>query len=223
MNRRKFLSNCTAITLWPGIRGMWCRAPRLGLGGAPHAVFDESVVGQPVNLARYAEVKSWLSPEATPQLQAAWRGMHATPLKLANLLWKDNEFDLGVEWPEFRTVNKVVIRYAERDKAPRPGRQFLEYWSGHSALQGSWRGLEYWLDRPADVQIDNSTWTYTFLNPFRLEPVGMRTCKIHLRLQDQKHVEIESFEVYGPSNCKSGAFYVEWGHLESERLYDGSL
>jgi hypothetical protein len=205
---------------------MWCQAPRSDLAGTPlpPSELDESVVGQPVDLARYAEAKSWLSPEATPLLQAAWQGMQATPLKLANLPWKDNEFDLGVEWPEFRTVNKVVIRYAGRDKAPRPERQFLEYWSGLSALQGSWRALEYWLDRAADVQIDKSTWTYTFVPPwltFRMGP--MRTCKIRLRLQEQKHVEIQSFDVYGPSKWKSGTVYIEWGHLEGERVYDGSL
>ena len=223
MNRRKFLSNCTAITLWSGAR-LWCHAPPMDVADAPLAVLDESVVGQPVDLARYAEAKSWLSPEAAPHLQAAWQGMPVTPLKLATLPWKDNEFDVGVEWPEFRTIDKVVIRFAGEDKAPRPERQFLEYWSGLSALQGSWRALEYWLDRAADVQIDKSTWTYTFVPPylpFRMGPI--RTCKTRLRLQDQKHVEIKSFEVYGPSKWKSGAVYVEWGHLEGERLYDGSL
>ena len=144
-------------------------------------------------------MQSWLEPEVTPQLQAAWRERPVKALKLVGLPWKGNEFDLGVEWPEYRTIEKVVIRYSARDKSPRPERQFLEYWSGLSTLQGSWRALEYWLDRAAEMQIDDLTWTYTFVPPwltFQLRP--MRTCKVRLRLQNSKQVEIESFEVYGP-------------------------
>jgi len=65
------------------------------------------------------------------------------------------------------------------------------------------------------LEIDGTTWTFAF--PER------RTCKLRLRLQDQKQVEIERFEIYGPSNWKSGDVRIEWGHTDEERTYDGSL
>jgi hypothetical protein len=65
------------------------------------------------------------------------------------------------------------------------------------------------------LRVEGRTWTFTF--PQR------RTCKLRLRFQDQKQVDIEGFEVYGPSKWKAGEAYIEWGHTEQERSYDGSL
>lgn len=52
------------------------------------------------------------------------------------------EFDLGVEWAEFRTVNTLAVRFAAEDKAPRRGNLLIDYWEGITSRQGQWRTLE---------------------------------------------------------------------------------
>jgi hypothetical protein len=163
----------------------------------------------------FGEMQSWLSPEATPLLQRQISQIAAGPVKLAELTWKDSELDIGVEWPEFRTVNQLVIRFSSVDSSPRRGRQFVEFWDGITTRQGRWRTLEDDTILGIPLEIDGRTWTFTF--PQR------RTCKLRLCFQDQKQVEIEAFEVYGPSKWKAGEAYIEWGHTPQERSYDGSL
>ena len=222
MNRRRFLSN-TATSLLVGGRAWW-PVPSLGLEPAPLTELDESVVGKPVDLGRYGEWKSWLSPEASAQLRE-WRTKKSgTNLKSAELPRKAGEFDLGVEWGEYRAIHEVVIRYAAEAKAPRPDRQALEYWNGKTPLQGSWVPLEYWLDQPAIMSIEQSTWTYNFVSPwliFKLEPI--RTCKIRIRFQEPRNIEITDFAIHGPALWRSGEIYVEWGHAGPERPHDGHL
>jgi len=163
----------------------------------------------------FGEMQSWLSPEATPLLQKQVSQTAAGPVKLAELPWKDSKLDIGVEWPEFRTVNQMVIRFSSVDSSPRRGRQFVEFWDGITTRQGRWRTLEDDTILGIPLEIDGRTWTFTF--PQR------RTCKLRLCFQGQKQVEIEGFEVYGPSKWKAGEAYIEWGHTPQERSYDGSL
>lgn len=213
MNRRKFLNDCIATTgaLWQ--EKCLCGESDSALVPSPN--FNDSLEGSPCNLALFGELQSWLSPEATPLLKKRMAAFAAGALKLQEFPWKDSEFDLGVEWPEFRTVDRVVIQFTREDRSPERGKQFVEFWNGLTSRQGNWRTLEDGTLLGVPLQIDGRTWTFNF--PKR------RTCKVRLRLQDQKQVEIESFQVFGPSRWKSGEVYIEWGHLDQERSYDGSL
>lgn len=214
MNRRDFLYSCAAVGL---LESKWSRGA-FGVGDPIQNLrtgFDETLVGKPCNLAMFGEMQSWLSPEATPLLQKQVSQTAAGPVKLAELPWEDSELDIGVEWPEFRTVNQMVIRYSSVDSSPCRGRQFVEFWDGITTRQGRWRTLEDDTILGIPLEIEGRTWTFTF--PQR------RTCKLRLCFQDQKQVEIDGFEVYGPSKWKAGEAYIEWGHTEQERSYDGSL
>jgi hypothetical protein len=119
-------------------------------------------------------------------------------LRLAEMPWRNSQFDLGVEWPEFRTVDQVVIRFARVDRFPQRGTLFVEFWDGLTARQGTWRTLEDDTILGIPVEIEGPTWTFRF--PPR------RTCKVRLRLQEQKQIEIDGFEVYGPSKWKAARF-----------------
>jgi len=215
MNRRKFLYSCaTTVALW---QEKWMRGESGVISSfeSLHTDLNEATVGNPCNLALFGEMQSWLSPEATPLLQKQMAEMAAGALRLAELPWKDSEFDIGVEWPEFRTVDQVVIRFTREDRSPQRGKQFVEFWDGLTPRQGNWRTLEDNTILGIPLQIDGPTWTFNL--PKR------RTCKVRLRLQGPKQIEIESFQVFGPSKWKSGEVCIEWGHLEQEKSYDGSL
>jgi hypothetical protein len=179
------------------------------------ADLEKWMVGTAANLALFGEIQSWLSPEATPRLSARAGHEASAALRLAEMSWKNSEFDVGVEWPEFRSVDRVVIRFADAKSSPNRGRQFVEFWDGLTSRQGTWRTLEDNTLLGVPLEIEGSTWTFRFSL--------RRTCKVRLRLQEQKQVEIASFEVYGPSKWKSGAVHIEWGHLQKEQTYDGSL
>jgi hypothetical protein len=213
VNRRRFVLNCgAAVALkYPLLRG-WTSGSaspeeqRLG--------FDESVVGQPVNVALFGDLNSWINPDAAPHLREVFAGFR-NPLRLADMPWTGAEFDVGVEWPEFRTIDKVVVQYAGANKAPKPGTQYLEYWVGITPRQGEWKAFEDDTVLGLPLETDGKTWTFAFSS--------RRTCKVRLRFQGQKQVEIESLGVYGPSKWKTGEVYIEWGHLSGEKSYDGTL
>jgi hypothetical protein len=179
------------------------------------ADLNESSAGKPSDLARFGEMQSWLNPEATPLLQERMAQKEDASWRLAEMPGRNSQFDLGVEWPEFRTVDQVVIRFAGVDRSPKRGTLFVEFWDGLTTRQGTWRTLEDDTILGIPLEIEGATWTFRF--PQR------RTCKVRLRLQDQKQIEVESFEVYGPSKWKSGEVYIEWGHLPTEQSYNGSL
>jgi len=137
MDRRNFIVKSAAAVVM-GTEGIWARSTDAAPLQAPIPGVDESLDGKPANLARFGEFQSWINPEATPALQRQFaRGQSTeTPLRMAALPGKGPESDIGVEWPEFRTVNKVVVRFAAQEKAPRKGALFLEFWDGATALQG---------------------------------------------------------------------------------------
>ena len=219
MRRREFMAGFGSAALLCG-KQVFAHPLRSIASDAEPSSLDTSVVGQPADLARFGELKSWLSPEASPLIQKGLglRAATGNVLRLAEMPWKASQFDVGVEWPEFRTVHKVVIRFLGEDKAPKAGKQFLEYWVGPSVRQGGWRPLETLendeiLGTP--LRIDGRTWAFPFSS--------RRTCKLRLRLQDEKQVEIESFEVYGSSRWGVGDITIEWGHWDGDKSYDGSL
>jgi len=214
MNRRNFLSNCAAATALSGSKLWWGGT---AFAGDQNVRPDGSMVGKPVDLATCGELQSWMSPEATPSLEShsIAGGPGGVILNLAPMPWKQSEFDVGVEWPEFRTIEKVVIRYAAEDKTPSPGKQFLEYWKGITSRQGSWEAVQESGVEGAHLEKVGRTWTFLF-SP-------RRTCKVRLRFQDQKQVAIEKFAVYGQSIWRSGEIQIEWGHRGPETSYDGKL
>ncbi len=215
MRRRGFLLTCTQAALLNGTRG-WA-ITGIGNGLADQLATGRALEGQPVNLASFGELQSWISPDISPRLPKVLTeiGEKHDALKLAEMPWRDSEFDVGVEWPEFRTMDKVVVRFSGEERVPARGRAYLEYWSGLTTRQGQWKAFEDDSLLGIPLQADSRTWIYPFSS--------RRTCKFRLRLQDQKHVEIQNLEVYGPSKWKSGEVYVEWGHLGPARAYDGYL
>lgn len=214
MNRRDFLGGCATVAL---LEQRWSKEA-FSLGNAPRTLgggLDETLVGKPSNLALFGEIQSWLSPEATPALVKHIPPSEAGPLRLADVPWKDSEFDLGVEWAEFRTVNTLAVRFAAEDKAPRRGNLLIDYWEGITSRQGQWRTLEENTILGIPLEISGRTRTYVF--PQR------RTCRLRVRFQDAQQVEIESLEILGPSKWKVGEVAIEWGYLETDKAYDGSL
>jgi hypothetical protein len=194
---------------------------------AARAPSGESLAGQRANLAGFGELKSWINPELTPLLprEVVLGRSTSKVLRLSHLAWKGSEFDVGVEWPEFRTVEKVVIRFAGEGKAPRRGRAFLEYWNGPSVLQGAWAAMEDEQILGQAQEIDGSTWSFAFSNRENRSWIAAfrRTSRLRLRLQEEPYVEIAGFEIYGPSEWRSGEVHIAWGYGEGERSYDGSI
>jgi len=216
VNRRHFLSYSATAAVLSGSNLLWGHSA-FSRGLPENVTPDGSMAGKPVNLAAYGELQSWLNPEATPTLEAhsITRGTSGTILNLATMPWKQSEFDVGVEWPEFRTVERVVVQYESEDKIPSPGKQFLEYWSGITGRQGAWEAVQESAIEGAHLEKDGRAWTFLF-SP-------RRTCKVRLRFQDQKQVAIEKFTVYGQSVWKRGEIQIEWGHRGPETSYDGKL
>jgi len=218
MNRRHFLYGCTSAAL---ANNHWSLTA-FGLGGSQAGKpgnLDESLAGQPVNLALFGELQSWLNPSQVRLLQDHPGQNSSGPLRLTDILSKDSEFDLGVAWPEFRTIHRLVVRFAAKDKCPQRGRQFVEFWDGISPLQGRWKLLEeetnLGIPQGISLEVDGRIWTFNFSD--------QRTCKIRLRLQNERQVEVESFEVYGPSKWKVGEVRIELGRLKQQKSYDGSF
>lgn len=226
MKRRNFILGSGCL-VWGGGGRILAGAGLLPFSQPTRTPSGESLAGERANLAGFGELKSWINPELTPLLprEIVLGRSPARVLRLSDLTWKGSEFDVGVEWPEFRTIEKVVIRFAGEGKAPRRGKAFLEYWNGPSVSQGTWEVMEDEQILGQDQEIDGSTWTFAFssreshgwIDAFR------QTCKLRLRLHEEPHTEIAGFEIYGPSKWRSGEVRIEWGYGEGERSYDGSI
>ncbi len=220
MNRRNFIVNsATAVVV--RTKGLWARSTNASpLQGLTPGV-DESLDGKPVNLARFGEFQSWINPEATPALQQGFSRDQSTDtsLRIAALPGKGPESDIGVEWPEFRTINKVVVRFPAQEKAPAKGTLFLESWDGATALQGRWQEIDVMIWgfplQGLSSEVNGTTWVFPF--------AARKTCRVRLRFQNSKQVEIENFKVYGPSNWRAGEVHIEWGYAVDKNLYDGRL
>jgi hypothetical protein len=173
-------------------------------------------VGQPVNLVPYGEMQSWLNPAMTPALHQ-WLAGKQRVLKLSEVPWKGNDLDVGVEWPEHRALNKIVVRFSrepvDRDKL------YLERWEGLTALQGEWKPVQ----GGPEENWQGSIWMIKFPSDEEFPQQYFRSCRIRLRVRDQKQAAIESLEAYGPSTWKSGEVRVEWGYRIAEKAYDGRL
>jgi hypothetical protein len=215
VDRRMFLASCVpaAFSFLPN-RG-WCQSPKPVYSTARHTALDASAVGRQVNLAAYGEAKSWLGSETLVSSRDWLDDDPRTALKIADLPSNSSQIDIGVEWPEFRTVEQVAIRYSGEQAAPRRGRQILEFWSGLTSRQGEWKVMEEGAATGNYLQVDGRNWIYTF--PAR------RTCKIRLRLQDEKNVEVEQFSIFGPSKWKLGEVVIEFGHSGAEKSFDGAI
>ena len=191
MNRRQFLvaSSCAPLL-------------RFQLSAAPNDQL--SWLGKPqeahvVNLAACGRLKSWIRPATAFENQA-------DTLTLTSGSGNEAQADVGVEWPEFRTLHEAVVRFA--GDPPQPGSLFLEYWDGLTALQGSWKPFEAGLINGNVLAADGPAWTFHFQQ--------RRTCKVRIRLAGaQRSVRIAEFALHGPSVWKSGDIQLEWGHAES--------
>ncbi|MEO6965712.1 MAG: hypothetical protein ABI076_07410, partial [Acidobacteriaceae bacterium] len=193
MNRRQFVLGCvcTPPLLRAHLAALAQSSQRSWLGKAAS--------GQTVNLARYGQFQSWVNPDGV-------NGLHerAEAFPLSSLRGKGYDADFGFEWPEFRTVREVMIRFAATP--PDAAKVFLEYWDGLTTLQGSWRAFEKGLTNGAHLNIQDQTWTYQFQE--------RRTCKVRLRFADDQQAEIVEFAIHGPSIWKSGDIRIDWGHAK---------
>jgi hypothetical protein len=211
MDRRDFLTGTSAaflanIALLRPVPGgstvlRFFQAEPTGVG--------ELLVGQPVNLFRYGRIQSWLNPELSSALQVRFAGPPSGGTQpVGRLDLEGPQFDLGVEWPESRTIDSIVVRFA--GPTPQPLRQSLEIWEGLTVLQGNWKALPH----NPDDQLDGQTWTVRF--------PAIRTFKVRLRILD-KDVAVDALEVHGPSLWKVGEVRIEWGHEAEEKVRDGHL
>jgi hypothetical protein len=153
--------------------------------------------GQVVNLARCGQIRSWLNPEIAGGLQ-----QQSGILRLISP--QDNKLlaDIGFEWPEFRTVREVMIRFAANP--PEESALFLEYWDGLTSLQGCWKAFEQGLANGNHLDIQGRQLTYRFQE--------RRTCKVRLRFTNPQPIEIAEFAIRGPSVWKAGDIRIDWGH-----------
>ena len=194
MNRRQFVLACLCTP--PLLRDhIIAQAPNLQCCwlGKPSA-------GQVVNLARYGQIKSWLNPQSAITAQQP-----SGTLSLRVSQGNQTQADIGVEWPEFRTVREVMIQFATNP--PDAATIYLEYWNGLTALQGSWKGFEQGLTNGNHLEIENKQLTYRF--------TPRRTCKVRLRFTNPQQIEIAEFSVRGPSVWKPGDLHIEWGHTHT--------
>jgi hypothetical protein len=216
MRRRTFLTNCATAGLLATVepRGQAISAVSIPVGSSRP---DGLAPGQPVNLASYGELQSWLAPSMMSLLQAhpITSAIGKAIFNLVNVPWPNGEFDVGVQWSEFRTIEKIAIEYVSPARAPAVGKQILEYWDGITGRQGTWRSLRTSEIEAIPVQIDGRTWSFSF--------PALRTCKVRVRFQNQHQVEISRFAVYGPSKWRSGKIRLEWGYRGPEQSYDGKL
>ena len=180
----------------------------------------ESLVGKPVDLARLGAARSWISPDSSGAIRKFWASPESSgeTLRLSQLSG-DGPIDIGVEWPEFRTVNKIVIGFA--GNIPAAHMVTLQYWNGLSPWQGQWKEFEKrFLGLPADKE--GNVWEYAV--PAR------RASKIRLLLEVRSGIELESFSIYGNSYWKRGDVRIEWGHARRDRsrtekleIYNGQI
>lgn len=191
MNRRQFIAACGCAPL---LRSHVEAQP----GNPPISWLGKPSAGQAVNLAACGELKSWLDPQFANTLLGK-----SDLLRLSSASVSKSEMDIGVEWPEFRTVHQVVLRFA--GEAPEPGTVFLEYWDGLTALQGSWEGFEHGLPNGNVLLTNPQHWIYNFEQ--------RRTCKLRIRMVgSRREIQIEEFDIHGPSIWKSGELRLDWGH-----------
>ena len=112
MNRRSFLfSSASTILVSAGPLKAW--GTFRDTSDAKNEGAYEALLGQPADLASFGDLQSWISPESTRLIRKSL-GSGANPrgvLKLFDFPWREEQFDLGVEWPEFRTVDKVVLKF----------------------------------------------------------------------------------------------------------------
>ena len=218
MDRRTFL---TGTGLLLSAKGKWLGAATVvseGLGNS----LDVSYVGKPVNLFRCGEIQSWLQPVATSLLRSRLLAGSGA-VSAGELSPGGAEADIGVEWPEFRTVHSVSIHFAGRP----PGRaqRVIEIWDGITGLQGNWKPIQpgsvYDLEGAYGETLESGIWTIEF--------PPLRTPKVRLRIQGDEQAAVSAIEIFGPSKWKSGAVRIEFGpevteacdgHLE---IYNGEL
>jgi hypothetical protein len=209
MQRRRFLAGVGAA-LFANIRLLRAIPQTKSSSSSSVTRLDEAAVGRSVNLFPYGRIQSWLNPDASAMLQTRLGSRsQSLPLQLSELVGKGSEIDIGVEWPEFRTIQSAVIRFSgQRASADK---RTLEVWDGLTGLQGSWKPIQ---PGPGD-EFDGQTWTATF--------PPLRTCKVRLRIPDDRRVTLESFQVQGPSRWKAGEIHIEMGHQKEQKSYDGHL
>jgi hypothetical protein len=199
MNRRQFVLACLCTP--PLLRQrITAQAQNWQWLGKPSA-------GQVVNLARCGQIKSWLSSKIPGNFQP-----QSSVLRVSASPGKELQADVGFEWPEFRTMKEVMVRFASTP--PDPKTLFLEYWDGLTALQGSWKAFEQGFTNGNHLETQGRQLTYHFQQ--------RRTCKVRLRFANLQEAEIDEFAINGPSIWKSGDIRVEWGHAH-EGPWDGHV
>ncbi len=201
MNRRQFVVGtvCLPPFLRAHLSAVAQNANRSWLGTA--------APGQVVNLAQCGELKSWLNPGSI----AGHVGEQAN-LRLAPPGAGSAQADFGFEWPEFRTVQEVLLRFGANP--PDPGKVYLEFWDGLTALQGSWKPFEDGLTNGNHLKNQGGELRYRFQQ--------RRTCKVRLRFDRAKPTDIEAFAIHGPSVWKSGDLRIDWGHAQ-QAPWEGHL
>ena len=161
--------------------------------------------------------------------------------------WNAEGKDYGVFWEDSRDIFKVVIKFADPNTLPENVR--LEYWQStwprhriprdkpSGAGSSGWLNVGDWLQgkwlkADTNLQVNGSTYTFTF-NPLSAKeftdmkdfPVTYRsTLKLRV-ISDKSLPQIDSFVAYTDSAWEKLAFEVEWraASKDQQQSWDGKL
>ncbi|MBM3238343.1 hypothetical protein FJZ31_18785 [Candidatus Poribacteria bacterium] len=158
------------------------------------------------------------------------------------------ETDFGVRWEEPRDIYKVVIAYSDESSMPDVAEQQLQYWQNHwphqrvpkgagvGAGSSGWMASDDWTNGKwktvdANVEIEDTTWTYTFnsINAKEFPDIKdfdarfRRTLQLRLLLNKAKP-QPQSFKAYTDSVWCQEEVNIEWGCDTTEKqIWDGHL
>jgi hypothetical protein len=187
------------------------------LGTPPYVL-----VGQPANMARWAQAVVWRQGEATAD--AAIRRINDGD---AGTTWElpakpSQELSFGLRWEEARSVRKIVVRWHEKAPDYSAGWR-LEHWVWGTWGSPDWHmGHDWWHGKWAvlggEPKIEGNAWTFQLAEP-------IQTLQFCLRPPPGACASVAELEAYTDSVWQAAAVEIEWGFAGAARAraFDGRL
>ena len=198
--------------------------------------------GKAVNVTPFGELKRWEADGKDSSFGVpAFAGASAEKAL--------RRMDYGVIWEDCRDIFRVIVRFADHNTPlPQPQSLGLEYWQStwpkqriprdrpSGAGSSGWLNVGdwfqgKWLKADANLEVNDTTYTFTF-NPLNAKefpdmkdfPARYRsTLKLRV-ICDKALPAIETFEAYTDSTWEPLEFEVEWGATAREQQrWDGKL
>jgi hypothetical protein len=130
---------------------------------------------------------------------------------------------IGLQWAERRAIREARIEFADASTMPSVGETHLEFWTGESPWQGSWKPLA------GDIQVKGSVWTLLFDPKKNSDLPSFGTEKIRwILFSSQQPIRVKHLSAFTRSRWEAvglrieaakGA-YEEVGHIE---VYNGEI